>query len=87
LASCEQSTAPVPLHYSSVPAVQSVPHYRLVPHPLYTPKRLADAFQPLVDYLNRQIPKAFIELESSRDYPAYEKKFRAREGDILMPNP
>jgi phosphonate transport system substrate-binding protein len=48
---------------------------------------LLQTFQPLVDHLNQQVPEVSIELEASRNYPRYERKFRAREAEFLMPNP
>lgn len=87
LAGCERQPAERPLQYSSAPTGNTLPTYRLTPHPLYNPQKLVETFQPLVDHLNRQLPGARIELEASRDYPAFEKKFRAREAEFLMPNP
>lgn len=87
LAACEQQPTDKPLQYSNAPTGTQTPVNRLVPHPLYNPQKLSETFQPLVDYLNRQVPTANIQLETSRDYQAFEKKFRAREGEFLMPNP
>lgn len=87
LMSCSQKEEEKPLQYLSSPIDNHVPSNRLVPHPLYNPQKLSEIFQPLVDYLNRQVPKASIVLESSRDYQAFEQKFRAREAEIIMPNP
>jgi phosphonate transport system substrate-binding protein len=75
------------LKYSSAPATASLPTYRLAIHPLYNPQKLAEAYQPLVDHLNRQLAGVRIELEASRDYQAYEQKFRARGPEFLLPNP
>ena len=87
LAACEPTPADKPLHYSSTPDGSELPVYRLVPHPLYNPQKLSETFQPLLDYLNREIGDARFELEASRDYQAYEQKFRARQAEFLMPNP
>ncbi len=87
LVACEQQSVEKPLQYGAAPVGSRVTTYRLVPHPLYNPQKLSETFQPLVDYLNRQVPESHIELEASRDYQAYEKKFRAREAEFLMPNP
>ncbi|HIJ38386.1 MAG TPA: phosphate/phosphite/phosphonate ABC transporter substrate-binding protein [Rhodospirillaceae bacterium] len=76
-----------PLPYSHAPDENQKPTYRLIPHPLYNPQKLVEEFQPLVDYLNRALPETPIRIEASRDYQAFEKKIRAREADILMPNP
>lgn len=87
LAACGQQTAEKPLQYSSEPPVSVTPIYRLAPYPLYNPEKLGEAIFPLVDYLNRKAPEIHIDLESSRDYQAFEQKIRAREPEILMPNP
>lgn len=87
LSACDQKPEALALHYSDAPATPQGANYRLVPHPLYSPQKLSEVFLPLVDYLNRQLPGVKIRLEGSRDYQAYEVKFRAREGEILMPNP
>ena len=87
LAACDQRPAENPLQYSSVPVAPQAPVHRLLPHPLYNPQKLSLTFQPLVDYLNRQVPALNMQLETSRDYQAFEAKFRAREAEFLMPNP
>ena len=87
MAPCDQQTEVKTLQYSRAPAGSQVPVYRLLPHPLYNPQTIAKLFQPLVDHLNSQLPDARIELEASRDYQAFEQKFRSREAEILMPNP
>lgn len=87
---CERGPEPaVGPRYAAVP-VRGPPLYRLAIHPLHNPRKLAQAYQPLVDHLNRHIPEARFELEASRDYPAYEAKFRAQgpeKPELLLPNP
>ena len=87
LGGCEPPPADKPLQYSTVPTGASVSTYRFAVHPLHNPQLLAEAYQPLVDHLNRQLTGARIELEASRDYQAYEEKLRARGPAILLPNP
>ncbi len=91
LSGCEPAPAEKPLQYSTTPAGVSAPVYRFAVHPLHNPQLLAEAYQPLVDHLNRQLAdagiKSRIELEASRDYQSYEEKIRARSPDILLPNP
>jgi phosphonate transport system substrate-binding protein len=87
LSACEKSPDDSPLNYSVAPANTSQAIYRLVPHPLYNPQKLSETFQPLVNYLNQKLPEIRIELEASRNYQAFEQKFRAREAEFLMPNP
>lgn len=87
LVSCDRKTPDVPLSYSSAPAPVNAAVYRLAVHPLHNPQKLSEAYQPLVDYLNTRLQGARVELEASRDYQSYERKFRAREPALLLPNP
>lgn len=87
LTSCDQPPADKPLQYSNVSTVHAVTTYHLAVHPLHNPRKLFAAYQPLVDHLNRQLNGVHIELEASRDYQAYEQKFRRREAELLLPNP
>lgn len=87
LTACSPQSVDKPLEYSTAPAGQTTPVYRLVPHPLYNPQTLSQVMQPLVEHLNLQLQGVRLELEASRDYQAFEQKFRAREAEILMPNP
>lgn len=73
--------------YSNTSAKAVAPVYRLAIHPLYNPNKLTAAYQPLIDYLNRHMEGVSFQLEASRDYTAYEAKFRAREAEFLLPNP
>jgi phosphonate transport system substrate-binding protein len=87
LLGCDRPAETPALKYSSAPATAALPTYRLAIHPLHNPQKLAAAYQPLVDHLNRQLTGVRIELEASRDYQAYEQKFRARGPELLLPNP
>lgn len=87
LVACSDKLPESELQYSSAPQAGAVRTYTLVPHPLYNPQRLSAALQPLVDHLNSQLVDALVELESSRDYQAFEQKFRNRDPDILLANP
>jgi len=88
LAACDQTPQqPNALQYTSAPAGQDVPTYRFAIHPLYNPQKLSEAYQPLIDHLNRQIQGAHIELEASRNYQVYEQKFRDRAPEFLLANP
>jgi len=73
--------------YVDLPAGDATPIYRLAVHPLHNPVKLTQAYQPLIDHLNRTVPGVRFELEASRDYQIYETKFRARGPELLLPNP
>jgi len=68
-------------------STSNVKTYSLAIHPLHNPKKLSEAYQPLINHLNNNIPEAQFELESSRDYQAFEEKFRRRTPAIILPNP
>ncbi len=86
LAACNGPTEEKPLQYGAAPAAAR-PVYRFAVHPLHNPAKLAEAYQPLMDYLNQRVNDAHFELEASRNYQAYEEKFRARNPEFLLPNP
>ncbi|WP_371325089.1 PhnD/SsuA/transferrin family substrate-binding protein [Dechloromonas sp. ZY10] len=88
LAACEAPPqAALGPRFVDNPPLRQKPLYRLAVHPLHNPQKLSEAYQPLIDYLNRRIPEARFELEASRNYQAYEEKIRARAPEILLPNP
>lgn len=87
LAACMPDAPTTSLHYSDQPQPGQAPVYRLAVHPLHNPKKLYAAYQPLVEHLNRQVPGVKFELESSRDYQAFEAKFRQRGPEFLLSNP
>jgi len=86
LSACSKEAAPPAPKYAEAPAVEARV-YRLAIHPLHNPEKLVRAYQPLIDHLNLQIADALFSLEASRDYAEYERKFRARAPDLLLPNP
>jgi phosphonate transport system substrate-binding protein len=73
--------------YGDAPTTTAaVAHYFAV-HPLHNPVKLAQAYQPLLDYLNAKRKDYRFTLEASRDYDDFERKYQARQPDILLPNP
>lgn len=91
LTACEQQTASQGPVYADAPVAQAEHVYRLAVHPLHNPAKLMQAYQPLADYLNAglqtRMPGIRVEVEASRDYPEFERKFRLREPEFLLPNP
>lgn len=87
LAGCEAPPPPPEPRYGDAPAPTAVKIMRFAVHPLHNPQRLAKAYQPLLDYLNWQVPGVMLELEASRDYAHYEEKIRRRGPEFLLPNP
>jgi len=61
--------------------------HHLAVHPLHNPAKLSEVYQPLITYLNRELPEVRFELEASRDYASYEGKIGSRVPELLLPNP
>lgn len=87
LAGCDRTPQEQGPQYANSPANGGVSVYRLAIPPLHNTSKLVESYQPLIEYLNQHIEGAHFELEASRDYQAYEVKFRAREPEFLLPNP
>jgi len=81
----EEDAAP-PIEYADTPPQRDTVYVFAI-HPLYSPGRLFEKFAPLIDHLNRQFDGFALELEASRDYPAYDRKIRSQRPDFLLPNP
>jgi len=81
----EESNDYVP-KYSSI-SNEKTQVYILGVHPLHNPKRLFEVYQPLVDYINRNLKNCEIKLRASRNYPAYDERLFNREFDFALPNP
>jgi phosphonate transport system substrate-binding protein len=73
--------------YGAASTAAGKPLYRLAIHPLHNPAKLFESYQPLIEYLNQQLPEVRFELEASLDYQDFERKFRRREPAFLLPNP
>ena len=73
--------------YSAGRADEDTYAYRLAVHPLHNPAKLVEAYQPLIDDLNGKIDRCRFVLEASRDYAAYEAKFKKGNLQFLLPNP
>jgi phosphonate transport system substrate-binding protein len=87
LAGCSREPPASGPQLANKPGDSVVAAYRLAVHPLYNPTKLFEAYQPLVDYLNRQIPDLHLVLEASRDYGEFEAKYRAGTPAFILPNP
>jgi len=87
ISACDNNDAkPYEPQFSSVP-LQVKTTYLFGIHPLHNPKRLFDVFQPLMDYLEENIPNTQFKLEASRNYAAYDKKLYAKKFHFSLPNP
>lgn len=73
--------------YSNTPLLKTKAVYIFGVHPLHNPKRLFEVYQPMIDLINEQLDDSLIRLESSRDYPTYDKKLFAGYFAFALPNP
>ncbi len=61
--------------------------YSFAPHPYLTPKELYTAYEPIMHYLESKIPGVKFQVETSKDYAAYEAKIAERRFHFGLPNP
>ncbi len=87
VASCQRTPEGTGPQYLDKPLTAIKPVYHFAIHPLFNPQKLHQAYQPLMEYLNREIPSATFELEASRDYAEFNRKVRENGPDLLLPNP
>lgn len=87
LAGCGREAENSGPRFGDSPLASDRPVYRFAVHPLHNPTKLAQAYQPLIDYLNARLQGARLILEASRDYASFEEKYRARKTEFLLPNP
>jgi phosphonate transport system substrate-binding protein len=88
LASCSrQEPAPAPQYTSKAAVADQTTHYIFAVHPLQNPQLLHQKFEPLMKYLETQLPGTAFDLETSNDYADYERKLRAGKSHFSLPNP
>ncbi|MDD2880009.1 MAG: phosphate/phosphite/phosphonate ABC transporter substrate-binding protein [Rhodoferax sp.] len=88
LAGCSrEETTPAP-QYTNKPAVTDpTTRYIFAVHPLQNPQLLHQKFEPLMAYLETQLPGTSFDLETSSDYADYERKLRVGKSHFSLPNP
>ena len=74
LTSCSNDEADNTITYSQTSQIKGDRVYILGVHPLHNPSKLIDVYGPLADYLSEQLPGIKIQVEASKNYPAYDKK-------------
>jgi phosphonate transport system substrate-binding protein len=88
LQACSKEAPPGAIQYANKPvAVDSRTHYVFLVHPLFNPQLLHQKFEPLMAYLDSQIPGTAFDLETANDYADFEGKLRARQAAFALPNP
>lgn len=84
---CGKSPAPGGPLYASSPDFPQAVHFHLAVHPLHNPAELLRCYGPLLDYLTTNSSGVRFQLEASRDYGDFERKYRAGEPEFILPNP
>lgn len=84
---CSEETKNVGPKYSNELSQKTIPVYHFVVHPLHNPVKMAQCYQPLIEYLNKNIDSVKFVLEASKNYNDFEKKYTSKLPEILLPNP
>lgn len=88
LSGCSREEATPAPKYTNKPATTDpTTHYIFAVHPLQNPQLLHQKFEPLMAYLEAQLPGTSFDLETSSDYADYERKLRAGKSHFSLPNP
>jgi len=88
LAGCgREEAAPAPQYTHQAPVSDQITHYIFDVHPLRNPQLLHQKFQPLMAYLETQLPGTAFDLETSNDYADHERKLREGKPHFSLPNP
>jgi len=87
LFSCKQNTKALGPKYGKSPVYQTAPIYHFAVHPFDNPAMLTRVYQPIVDYLNSRLKGVQLTLEASKDYSTFEKKYKDRKPEFILPNP
>ncbi len=88
LAGCSrEETLPTPQYTSKSAVTDPAKHYIFAVHPLQNPQLLHQKFEPLMAYLETQLPGTAFDLETSNDYADYERKLHEGKSHFSLPNP
>lgn len=88
ISACDKSTEEntyQPISSSQSPI--AITEYVVGIHPLHNPQKLMELYNPIVEYMNNNIPQAHFKLEASRNYEEFEKKLYEGNFAFAMPNP
>ncbi len=73
--------------YSAQPVFKKKALYVFGVHPLHNPSRLFKVYQPMIDYINKNLAEAELRLEASRNYAIFDKKLFSGYFHFALPNP
>ena len=75
-----------PIYRTNGTAAHEVVYYFAV-NPFHNPVKMGEAYQPLVEELNKTLSGLTLELEASRDMTQFEQKVKSRQPEVIRPNP
>ena len=84
---CGKARVPKGPEYTDTPGFREESCFKLAVHPLHNPDKLMKSYGPLADHLSARMPGIRFEVEASRDYAEFERKYRAQEVAFILPNP
>ncbi|MEI8084952.1 MAG: PhnD/SsuA/transferrin family substrate-binding protein [Paludibacter sp.] len=87
LPSCKKNVQSAGPKYGDEPAEKLISRYHFAIHPLHNPVMLMRAYQPLLDYLEKNMKGVHFNLETSTDYADFEMKYKKRIPAFILPNP
>lgn len=87
LGGCQSEDVDTGPRYSDSSKVEGDKVYILGVHPLHNPSKLLSIYGPLADYLSTQLPGIQVQVEASKNYPAYDEKIEQEKFDFILPNP
>jgi phosphonate transport system substrate-binding protein len=56
-------------------------------HPLHNAVRIQEMYGPIIKILEKNIPEAEFQIESSKSYDEFNRKIQSKRIDIILPNP
>ena len=83
---CTQQENPTALYTPKTTAIEA-DELIVGIHPYLNTQKTFNAYEPLLRYLETQLPDVHFRLETSLDYPDYERKLYAGHFDLSVPNP
>ena len=86
-AGCSRAPVPQGPEYADTPGSRRESGFHLAVHPLHNPGKLLASYGPLADHLSARMPGLRFEVEPSRDYGEFERKYRAQAVAFILPNP
>ena len=89
MASCDQKqSVEYKPKYARVPLIETKNNEFVIGvHPMHNPKMIHRAFDPIADYLSKNIEGASFKIESSLNFEVYNQNIKNRKFHFILPNP